>query len=210
MKKLLLLLLPLLLLSCNNISSSSSDGHNPDEIYDYVPEEIVKEAYRYCRNHNYNTDICVFVNFSITSDMNRFFVYDFDDREILIKSFCAHGYGKGSTPETPVFSNEVGSYCSSIGKYVISGYRKMVRIDENCFELKGLDSTNSNAYRRGILIHPSYLVDLCQFSNGVSYIPLGLTSQGCFSINHNALEELAKLYQAQTNKRVLLYAFTTE
>lgn len=45
MKKLLLLLLPLLLLSCNNISSSSSDGHNPDEIYDYVPEEIVKEAY---------------------------------------------------------------------------------------------------------------------------------------------------------------------
>jgi hypothetical protein len=138
------------------------------------------------------------------------FVYNFDDREILIKSFCAHGYGKGSTTETPVFSNEVGSYCSSIGKYVISGYRKMVRIDENCFELKGLDSTNSNAYRRGILIHPSYLVDLCQFSNGVSYIPLGLTSQGCFSINHNALEELAKLYQAQRNKRVLLYAFTTE
>ena len=210
MRKLLFLLQPLFLLICGIITSCSNDSHNPDEIYDYVPEEIVNKAYKYCKSHNYNTDICVFVNFSITSDKNRFFVFNFDNKEILIKSLCAHGYGKGSTKETPVFSNEVGSNCSSLGKYVISGYRKMVRIDENCFELKGLDSTNSNAYRRGILIHPSYLVNLCQSLYGLAYIPLGLTSQGCFAINHNALEELAKLYQAQRNKRVLLYAFTTE
>lgn len=216
MRKILFIVLLLLLLICgkyliDNLNTEKiGECCKPSEINDYVPESIVEESYKYCKENNYNTDVCVFVNYSIASNTNRFFVYDFGGKKLLIKSFCAHGYGKNSTKQTPVFSNEIGSNCSSLGKFVITGYRKMNTIDEYCFELKGLESTNSNAFKRGILIHPYWVVDLFQSNKKTLHIPLGMTSRGCFTISHDAMTEITKLYKKQTNKNILLYAFIIE
>lgn len=178
------------------------------EAYEYISPKQVSEAYNFCKQHNMNTKFMIFVNYSIASDSNRFFVFSFENERLLIKSLCAHGCGLNSTPDKPVFSNAIGSNCSSLGKYEIVGHRRMNSYPENCFDLKGLDKTNSNALKRSILIHPYWVVDKYQDKEYKGLIPMGATSLGCFTITHKAMSKLEKLYNKQENKNILLYAYT--
>ena len=89
------------------------------EAYEYISPKQVSEAYNFCKQHNMNTKFMIFVNYSIASDSNRFFVFSFENERLLIKSLCAHGCGLNSTPDKRVFSYAIGSNCSSLGKYEI-------------------------------------------------------------------------------------------
>ena len=68
------------------------------------------------------------------------------------------------------------------------------------FTLYGLDTTNSNALARGILIHngnpPFELFPL-------PAIPM---SRGCFAVSNGMMKKISKI-QSKTNKPILLYAY---
>ena len=109
----------------------------------------------YCEEHGYNTDYGILVDYGRFSLQRRLFVYDFNQDKIVLKSLSGHGKGGDSTILTADFSNEHGSYCSSIGHYRVGRHRNMYnRPMVPAIEVNGLDKTNSNAMKRGILIHP--------------------------------------------------------
>lgn len=58
-----------------------------------------------------------------------------------------HGSGKGNTAAQPKFSNNPGSGCTSLGRYVMIGKGGMKF--KNCVRLRGLDESNYLAEARG-------------------------------------------------------------
>lgn len=88
-------------------------------------DERAEEAMEYCKENGYNTDYCLLVDYGRHSGRVRFFLWDFEQDKPVLKSLCAHGYGKGSTARKPVFSNEPGSFCSSLGHYRVGKEKTM-------------------------------------------------------------------------------------
>lgn len=142
------------------------------------------------------------VDFSISSGKPRFFV--FEHGRCVKKSLCAHGKGSGNTASKPIFSNEIGSGCSSLGTFEIIG-RSIMSNGYPCLVLRGLDSTNCNAYLRHIYVHPSRLVNYCKFGIYPLYLPLTDASFGCFAISTECFNTLDSLYTKYRNIRI--YAF---
>lgn len=167
------------------------------------PSHRDKGALRdYCRRNNLNTNICILVNYGIQSGEPRFFVYDFNKKKIVYRCRCAHGLGGGSTARKPVFSNSNGSKCSSLGKFVISGVGSAHY--KNSFRVNGLDETNSRAAKRGILIHAASIVTNFKV---LPWIPLNKSCEGCFTITKGGLMKLHNIYNKESNKRILVYAY---
>jgi len=165
-----------------------------------------KQALRaFCKQKELNTNICVLVNYSIPSGKPRFFVYDFDKNKIVYRCRCAHGLGGGSTARIPVFSNSVGSKCSSLGKFVLTGTGSAHF--KNCFRLRGLDESNNNAEARGILIHSATIVTKFRL---LPWIPLNRSCEGCFTITKGGLLKMHELYNRETNKHILVYAYKSD
>jgi hypothetical protein len=151
----------------------------------------------------YKNGVChVEVDYSIGSGKPRFFVYEND--KCVSKSLCAHGKGPGNTASKPKFSNEIGSGCSSLGTFKIVG-RSVMSNGYPCLVLKGLDSTNSNAYARHIYVHPSKLVDFCKYGIAPFYLPLTEASRGCFAISTECFDTLDSLYKVHKNIKIYAY-----
>ena len=165
------------------------------------------EAEAFCRERGYCTSVVVLVDYSLPSSEPRFKVWSLAERRVILQSLCAHGQGGGSTAERPVFSNVEGSECSSLGRFVITGKRRMHTLPDNCFEIDGLDATNSNARRRLLLIHPYHVVDDYDSGGMQGLIPIGPVSRGCFTISHRAMAALEEIYDARPCKQILVWAF---
>ena len=176
-------------------------------IYERTHKHIdYKHLKNYCKQNNLSPNYAVVVDFSIHSGKSRFFVCDLRRDKIVASSLCAHGVGKGSTKSKPVFSNKVGSLCSSIGHYAITNRHRM-RSGMSSFKLKGLDSSNSNAMKRGILIHSARVVTMCGLGIYPFYLPLdGGISSGCFAVDVYMMKLLGELVDNE-KKSILLYAY---
>lgn len=115
--------------------------------------ERVAEALHYSIVNKLNISYCILIDMSIPSGKNRLFVYDFKNHKVIIQGLCAHGSGGGSTPFKAVFSNKINSNCSSLGKYKV-GSRAYSKWGINVhYKMHGLDSSNSNAYKRIVVLH---------------------------------------------------------
>ena len=144
----------------------------------------------YCREHGYNADYAILVDYGRLSLQKRLFVYDFGQDKIVMKSLAGHGSGGNSTVFRPDFSNAHGSHCSSLGHYKIVRERHMYnRPAVPAFELDGLDMTNSNALARGILIHPS----------------VGPLSWGCVTLPVVRYHQLSEFLKTQRNVIMWVY-----
>lgn len=165
-------------------------------------EEKAAEALKYCEANKLNTSYCILIDMSMHSGKNRLFVYDFKKKAIVIKGLCAHGNGGGSTAFKPVFSNKVNSNCTSLGKYKL-GIRSHSKWGINVhYKMHGLDSTNSNAFKRIVVLHsyspvPEYEI-----------YPFGLhgVSMGCPVIADLTMIEIDKLIK-DGQKDVLLWIY---
>lgn len=148
-------------------------------------------------------DYSIYIDFSQSSAKNRFVVVDNKNREVIATSKCAHGAGKGSTIDTPVFSNEVGSKCTSLGEYRVAEVSKMNNTGFECLRLDGLSKTNSNARKRGIVIHELPILTDHAFDG--AKIPLSeFISSGCFSISPEVFSLLKEL--RTEGKTMYIYA----
>ena len=146
---------------------------------------------------NYSTyidnkhDYYIIVDYSIHPGKYRFFVFD-NKGKCILKSLCEQGKGVNK------FSNKIGSNYSSLGKFKVKGFNIMSN-NLPSFLLEGLDSSNSNAKKRQILIHPYYTVPDFEI---FSLKPI-TTSKGCFIISPIKFK-LLQYYIS--NKKVVLYS----
>lgn len=177
-------------------------------------DERAEEALEYCKENGYSTDYCLLVDYGRHSGRVRFFVWDFEKDKPVLKSLCAHGYGNGSTARKPVFSNEIGSSCSSLGHYSVGKEKTMGKPKgRKALLLYGKDKTNSNALQRGILIHP---VSLPNFSICPLLIPVKVhkvlghkirpKSEGCITIPFRKYEKVSNIVKS-SSRPVLLWVY---
>lgn len=180
-------------------------------IHNDVPSDIA-EIYSYCEENDYSTEYCFLTDFSKPSGIKRFYVYSFKDNKIIDKSLCAHGLGKCDnvfetickkfkTTFQTTFSNVKHSCYSCLGKFKVGMLTPMSKpyFKEGYF-LYGLDSTNSNAKDRSILIHRGNL--------GFETFPLPClpVSKGCFAVSNSMMEHIKDIKE-QSDKPILLYAY---
>ena len=149
-------------------------------------DERADEALEYCEENGYSTEYCLLVDYGRHSGRVRFFLWDFEKDKPILKSLCAHGYGKGSTARRPV--------------------RKALL-------LYGRDKTNSNALQRGILIHP---VSLPNFSIYPFMIPVKVhkvlghkirpKSEGCITIPFRKYSKVVETVES-SSKPLMLWVY---
>ena len=155
----------------------------------------------------YDTKYLILVDFSKASAQERLYIYDVKNNKYVYSGVVQHGLGRGSTARHPEFSNELGSKCSSLGLFRVAEFSKIHRIktmDIPCFRLDGLSNSNSNARRRGLLIHYSLTASLLPFELWGVSLPLTRESEGCFAVSAHTMYKIARL---NLEGKVYLYAF---
>lgn len=143
---------------CGNLFMSMSlDG--------VVSIKAFRQAYEgYRKITNRNRDILTLIDFSKPSTEKRLFVFDMKHKQLLYSSLVSHGRNSGENYATS-FSNEYGSYKSSLGFYLTettyngkNGYSLL---------LNGLEEgINDKARERAIVVHGAAYANPSIISNG--------------------------------------------
>lgn len=151
----------------------------------------------FIQTKNFNEDVCFMIDMGIESGKKRFFVYNLKKDSVELSGLVAHG--QGSSKAEIEFSNEPGSYCTSLGKYKIGGsYNGRFGL---AYKLHGLDKTNSKAMERFVVLHAHECVPNDEVA------PIGICqSQGCPTVSPDFLQKLAK-YINGSSKPVLLMIY---
>lgn len=147
---------------------------------------------------NYNTRYACFVDFSVFSGRRRFVFYDLKKDSIISRSLVTHGQGPDFRAEAVAFSNEAGSRCSSPGKYRIGG--KYTGRFGTAYKLHGLEASNSQAYKRFVVLHAHDCVPSVEVSDGIC------RSDGCPTLNP-AYFATIQPYLDRSAKPVLLWIY---
>jgi L,D-transpeptidase catalytic domain len=142
------------------------------------------QARSYARENNFSMSYCFFVDMSIHSGRNRFFVYDLERNMVVMSGLVAHGNCKQGFLTEAKFSNIPGCGCSSIGKYRIG--EKYTGQYGKSYKLYGLESTNSNAYKRAIVLHGTTCIPDREI-----YPQAVCNSFGCAMVSQRFFEHLA-------------------
>jgi hypothetical protein len=158
-----------------------------------------KTLSNYANANHYNKKICFLVDMSIQSGKNRFFVYNMQKDSIELAGLVAHGSGDSKFSQTPNFSNKVSSGCTSLGKYKIS-YQYKGKFGK-AYKLNGLDSSNSNAFERNVVLH-AYS---CVPNNEPYPLPI-CNSLGCPMVSYTFLEALHPII-TKSKQPILLYIY---
>lgn len=129
-------------------------------------------------------NILTIVDFSLPSTQERMYVLDLDKKEVLFKSFVAHGKNTGDL-YAESFSNIAESNKSSIGFFLTEGsYNGR---NGYSLRLKGLEKgINDNAMMRNIVVHGADYADPEIIKTAGR---LG-RSFGCFAVPEDLNEEI--------------------
>ena len=168
-------------------------------------EERAERTIVFIKKHNMNENYMLFVDYSIPSGTPRLFVWDFQRKKIVASTYVMHGPGKGSTDKHPVFSNEPGSECSALGRFLVT--KEHGATLKRSFRLKGMDGDNKTAYSRVLMIHGSTFLDGHVW---MRYIPLRRAScQGCVTVTTRGMDYIWELVN---NEKVplLLWSYYEE
>jgi hypothetical protein len=169
-------------------------------------DEKTTEALAFCKKNKLNVDFCLLVDMKIHSGKYRMFVWNFNNKEIERKALCAHGCGKGdnrSTGAQPIFSNTEGSLLTSLGKYKI-GARSYSQWGIHIhYDMHGLESSNSNAFKRLIMLHSHTPVPADEIYP--NHLPMGW-SYGCPVIDDATMTYLDKKLKI-SKKPVLIWIY---
>lgn len=193
----LLLVLPLAFIAqCNHGYTARRRAIDEEKVR---LQEKAAEQRNYLAGHGFNPSVCFLVDMRLPSGKNRFFVYDLRRDSVLMAGLVAHGGGGGNFIAHPVFSNIAGSGYSSVGRYRI-GYKYQGRFGP-AFKLYGLDSTNSRAFERNIVLHCYAGVPQLE-----TYPEPICNSLGCPMVAPYFLETLRPVIE-RSGKPICLYMF---
>ncbi|HEX5654178.1 MAG TPA: murein L,D-transpeptidase catalytic domain family protein [Chitinophagaceae bacterium] len=153
----------------------------------------------YAHKNGYSSKYCFLVDMSLPSGRNRFFVYDIENRDIAYAALVAHGSCNENFLSRPRFANTPECGCSSLGKYKVGAlyngkYGKSYR-------LYGLEKSNSNAFKRGVVIHGYD----CVPDNEIHPMVL-CNSLGCPMVSYRFFNRLTRII-SQSGKPILLWVY---
>jgi hypothetical protein len=103
------------------------------------------------KRNGYSTSLVMMADMSLSMDLKRLYIIQPDSHKVLYSCIMAHGKGKGSRIDSVVFSNVVGSLCTSEGRYKLGD--SMHGEYGKGYRLHGLEATNNNAYKRLVVFH---------------------------------------------------------
>jgi len=155
----------------------------------------------YIKAYNYSTEYVFLIDMSIPSGKNRFFVYNLKKDLLECSSLVAHGFGSTikDSEDQLIFSNNNYSFKTSIGKYKIgNSYNGTYGL---AYKLYGLDSTNSKAFERAIVLHSDVHIP-----NNETYPYKIFQSAGCPAVSPTFLPTLGK-YIMGSKKPILMWIY---
>jgi hypothetical protein len=116
------------------------------------------DALAYARANKLGTEYAILIDMSLHSGVKRFFLWDFEKKNVAHAALVGHGccnkpWSRTDSRELAGFSNVEGSHCSSLGKYKLGA-----RLHSDWgigikYEMHGLEESNSNALSRFIVFH---------------------------------------------------------
>jgi len=122
----------------------------------------------------------------VMSGKNRFIVYDLKNDKIVDQGLVAHGIGSETQNKPDLkFSNANSSFCTALGKYSIG--QNYVGKYGKAYKLYGLDTTNSNAFARSIVLHKYDQVPYEEQDKAIVH------SLGCPMVNEIYFNRIEKL-----------------
>jgi len=159
----------------------------------------LNQAIKYIQQNGYSTEYCFLIDMRICSGKNRFFVYDIRKNSIILAGLVAHGNCNTHFLELARFSNAPNCGCSSMSKYKVGtsyngGFGKSYR-------LYGLDSSNSNAFKRAIVLHGFGPVP-----DEEIYPRVLCNSFGCPMVSRSFLNKLSEIID-KSEKPILLWIY---
>lgn len=156
----------------------------------------VSEIRLFAAARGYNTERVFLADMGVSSGQYRFFVYNLKNDSLEMAGLVSHGIGSNTASGKLRFSNEAGSYQTSLGKYAIGqSYQGKFGL---AFKLNGLDQTNSRAYERAVVLHANDCVPNEEIA------PLGVCeSLGCPIVSRDMLAKLQPLISKTSNKTLL-------
>ncbi|MBO6515150.1 MAG: murein L,D-transpeptidase catalytic domain family protein [Bacteroidia bacterium] len=172
-------------------SSTQSNEHR-------IKKERLHEAREFCLENSYNTSVAFLSDMSMRSGRKRFFIVDLERDSLIGKGLVTHGHCQNYAARKPSFSNEVGSNCTSLGKYKV-GYKYEGRFG-TAYKLHGLETTNSNAFERFVVLHAHDCVPQSEAMFGIC------RSEGCPTVSPDFLSELETIID-RSEKPVLLWIY---
>ncbi|RWX02439.1 murein L,D-transpeptidase catalytic domain-containing protein [Flavobacterium cerinum] len=186
------------LMSC----MSSSENETALAAKNYALQHT--EALAFCKKKDFNQEYYFLIDMSVHSGKKRFYVYDFKQKKVIDSNLVTHGScdileDNDTKYEKAKFSNRDNSHCSSVGKYKIgkrdySSWGIKVK-----YWLEGLETTNSNAKNRVVVLHSWEAVHNTEIYP--KYSPL---SWGCPAVSDAFMTKLDNKLQ-KTEKPVLLW-----
>lgn len=152
----------------------------------------------YVRANRLNEDVCFLLDMSLPSGKNRFFIWDLKKDSLLDQGLVAHGNCYQYWLEGRQYSNKVGSGCTSLGHYK-TGFSYTGKWGY-AWKLHGLDSTNSNAFERAVVLHSHACVPEAETADEICQ------SNGCPTVSPGMLNKL-KVFINLSRKPMLLYIY---
>lgn len=155
-------------------------------------------AKAFAKQNHFNTSICFLIDMSLAANRKRFFVFDLKNDSIQTSGLVAHGNCNHYWLEGRKYGNEIGCGCTSLGKYQIG--RSYYGRFGLAFKLYGLDKTNSNAFKRYIVLHSHSCVPDKEVAEEVCQ------SNGCPMVSPEFLKQLEPMIKNAKNP-LLLWIF---
>ncbi len=183
---------------CNTVTQSHRFNIHERDYYDEIKLKI-PDANSYCAANDLNTDFYFLINMQKHSGLNRFYIYNHKQDSVVHTGLVAHGSGDADFAATPIFSNVSGSKCTSLGHYKIGA--AYTGNFGKAYKLHGLDSSNSNAFSRYVVLHSYHFMP-----NDETYPEYLLNSQGCPMLSEKFME-IVSSYIDLSDKKVLLWIY---
>jgi L,D-transpeptidase-like protein len=183
----------------------SEDDQSKEDESSAAPENssitnlIARKLNNYAVENAYSTQYCFLVDMSIPSGKKRFFVYDLETNSVVYSGLCAHGSCNTQFLDRARFSNATNCGCSSLGKYKVGEFYRGKY--GKSFRLYGLDNSNSNAYKRAIVIHGYDCVPDKEI-----YPMVLCNSLGCVMVSYNFFDKLSRLIE-KSDKPIVLWMY---
>jgi hypothetical protein len=118
-----------------------------------LPEAVFSAGYRSVEKHGLNnTRMLAIADMSQPSTAKRLYLIDLEKKELVLRTWVAHGQGSGETT-CDVFSNKEGSHATSKGLYRV-GAEIVSPKHGPALLLHGLDNgLNCQALKREVIMH---------------------------------------------------------
>jgi hypothetical protein len=159
----------------------------------------LNQAIKYIQQNGYSTEYCFLIDMNICSGKNRFFVYNIRKNNIALSGLVAHGSCNTHFLELAKFSNTPSCGCSSLGKYKV-GTSYSGDFGKS-YRLYGLDSSNSNAFKRAIVLH-----GFGPIPDEEIYPKVLCNSFGCPMVSRSFINKLSEIID-KSEKPILLWIY---